>query len=150
VQEVIEDDTATVLPLKENEMEGRRTELTKTEMLLLRACKTSDPEKRLTSVYKRFYLAGVPEHRDICSILSSLLFKIIGTMDKRMFNDIMDHSTTRSYMVGGNDHMTPNRTAMYNQHWFNRKRALMSELELLPAEIIHDNTNHISPSRFSR
>lgn len=32
--------------------------LRKTEMLLIRACKSRDPQKRLVSVYRRFYYNG--------------------------------------------------------------------------------------------
>lgn len=38
--------------------------LSKTEMLFIRACKSRNPQKRLKSVYRRFYLADV-EHSDV-------------------------------------------------------------------------------------
>lgn len=43
-----------------------------TDQLLIRACKSKDPMRRVISVYKRFYYRGEYNLRDIAQILSSV------------------------------------------------------------------------------
>lgn len=47
--------------------------MTKLDMLWVRACKSKNPQKRLRSVYRRFYLCGEPEARDLANILCDVV-----------------------------------------------------------------------------
>jgi len=51
------------------------TELTAVEQLLVRACKTLNPRKRLKSVYRRFYLANGQQLSGYCAL--QILFPVI-------------------------------------------------------------------------
>ncbi len=42
------------------------------EILLIRACKSNNPEKRLASVYRRFFYSGKMETFDLLIILNNL------------------------------------------------------------------------------
>ncbi len=43
------------------------------QSLLIRACKAKDPDKRIRSVYRRFFYGGDMEYRDIAAILSNII-----------------------------------------------------------------------------
>ena len=45
------------------------------EILLIRACKSNNPEKRLASVYRRFFYSGKMETFDLLIILNNLCEK---------------------------------------------------------------------------
>lgn len=48
-----------------------------TETLFIRACKSLEPHKRVTSVYRRFYLSGSMEAEAQAVVLSSILMSIV-------------------------------------------------------------------------
>lgn len=51
--------------------------MTKLDMLWVRACKSKNPQRRLQSVYRRFYLCGEPEVEDLAGILCDLVDKYL-------------------------------------------------------------------------
>jgi len=51
--------------------------LTKLEMLIIRACKSQDPIKRLTSVYRRFYNFGVTDREDVSPHVADILGQVV-------------------------------------------------------------------------
>jgi hypothetical protein len=60
--------------------------LTKTQQLLIRACKSLEPKKRLISVYKRFYYRHASE-QEMTVFLIGILSKIINEFG---ISDILD------------------------------------------------------------
>ena len=51
--------------------------MTKLDMLWFRACKSKNPQKRLQSVYRRFYLCGEADPCDLANILCGLVEKYL-------------------------------------------------------------------------
>lgn len=73
-----------------------------TENLFIRACKVPNRHARLERLYRRHYLGEIDNqyYYNMCQILQALLFKIYGgAIDGRTHTELMEHTTTRRYMV---------------------------------------------------
>lgn len=71
----------------------------KRELLFIRACKSMNPQRRLTSVHRRFYLADRQQchNRHICDILAVICEKYIPISVRKLVNEL--HPNTSWWVV---------------------------------------------------
>lgn len=76
--------------------------LSNTEQLLIRACRSNNPNKRLLSTYRRFYYYSEDENickKNLVIILANLVDKLVGKID---ITDVIEELSPNNikYMLG--------------------------------------------------
>lgn len=105
--------------------------MTKTELLFIRACKSLNPEKRVFSVYKRYYYYSNKAYtrEALISILANICDNYLDISVSRVIQDMYPHKF-----------LNDNRT--YNERAFD---ALVSWVRLTPVDTID---GYVAPVKF--
>ena len=67
--------------------------MTKHEMLIIRACKSTNPQQRLFSFYRRFYCGGIKGHYNLISIMTPIVEKYSNLTISDTINGLNPNST---------------------------------------------------------
>ena len=73
------------------------TNMNSLQLLLVRACKTRDPQKRLESVYRRYYYNGGMQSADMVSILNNICREYIPNSSEKLINNL---NPAQAFMYG--------------------------------------------------
>lgn len=73
--------------------------MNKLDQLLVRACKSGDPQKRLQSVYRRFYMNNRVTDKDLCHILSKVVDKYVNVKAMKLIQELSPESMFMPHMA---------------------------------------------------
>lgn len=115
------------LPLRSNTPESSpplkhmARKMTNVEHLLIRACKSSDPRKRVNSVYRRFYIPH-PSDYYICIILSRIVAEYLVIRPEDYIDGLNPSNAWKYGSEGGHD------------YWHHAVGFLISKIRHSPAD----------------
>jgi hypothetical protein len=111
----------------------------KIEQLFIRACKSKNPDQRLKSVYKRFYLEDLSGGRTFYDVMNALLTPIV---DKYCPMSLEKYLIKSGNYVSYSNLQKENITNYQLHFWIIR-----DQLRFAPAGILY-RLGYISPARF--